>query len=291
MHLLLYILGGIKTLLRQLRLSVSSISFYKDVYGKYQGYGIRYLFTVSFIPAIIYCVFILNYITTLKDYFNGVQKTKVTDNIEYIINQLPEIKYTNSQIFVEEAEPIYLYNKNNRKIAVIDTKNEVSNKEKSKIPFVLEKDKLIINFVIDNTKKRFLRTINYSKLFEQNNIILTPEIVKKYIADILIYIPNLFIYFGMPAIILFLSATFLFERSIIIFLVYILANLLSNKISIKTTTRLVMFSSGIPILLQAIVPLIPVLGVVLQIIQAFTIYLVFAAIWQINKNREFSSYL
>lgn len=290
MYLLLFILEGAKTLLRQLYLSVSSIEFYKDVYQKYHGYGIRCLFIVSFIPTIIYCIFILNYIITLKDYFNGVQTVKVTDNIEYIINQLPEIKYNNSKIFVEEAEPVYLYNKNNDKVAVIDVKNQVSTREKNKIPFVLEEDKLIINFTIDNTKQNFPRTINYSKLFKQNQITLTPEIIKKYFADSLIYIPNLFIYLGMPAIILFWFITFLFERSIIILLVYILSNLFSIKTSIKTSIRLVMFSSGVPILLQAIVPLAPVLGGVLQVLQTFTVCLVFAAIWQINKNRKISSY-
>lgn len=73
MYLLSFILGGLNALLRQLRLSISSIEFYKDVYKNYQGYGIRYLFTLSFIPSIIYCIFILNYIITLKDYFNGIQ--------------------------------------------------------------------------------------------------------------------------------------------------------------------------------------------------------------------------
>jgi len=291
MNLLLYILGGVKILFRQLYLSVSSIEFYKDVYNKYHGYGIRYLFIASFVPAIIFCVIVLNYIITLKDYFNGAQITKVTDNIEYIINQLPEIKYANSRIFVEEAEPIYLYNKNNDKIAVIDTKNEVSNREKSKIPFVIEKDKLTINFVIDNTKKNFPRIIKYSRLFEQNDIIITPEIIKKYFADNLIYIPNLFIYLGMPAIILFWFIRCLFERSIIVLLVYISAKLLNNKTSIRTVTRLVMFSSGVPILLQPLVTLVPLPGVVLQILQIFTISLVFAAIWQINKSKEFSEYL
>ncbi|XVN40396.1 MAG: DUF1189 family protein [Rickettsia endosymbiont of Argas persicus] len=291
MHLLLLIFSGLKTLFRHLYLSISSINFYKDVYEKYHRYGIRYLFTVSFIPAIIYCIFILNYLITLQDYFNGIQKTKVTDNIEYILNQLPEMKYANSKISVEEVEPVYIYNKNNDKVAVIDTQNQVLSKEKSKIPFVIEKDKLIINFVIDNTKKNFPRTISFNRLFEQNEIILTPEVIKKYFADTLIYIPNLFIYLGMPAIILFWFITFLFERCIVILLVYIVANLLNSKTSIKTAIRLVMFSSGIPILLQPLVTLVPILGAVLQIIQIVTIGLVFAAIWQINKNREFSSYL
>lgn len=285
MYLLSFILGGLNALLRQLRLSISSIEFYKDVYKHYQGYGIRYVFTLSFIPSIIYCIFILNYIITLKDYFNGIQSSKVTANIEYIINQLPEIKYNNSNISVEEVEPIYLYSKNNNKIVVIDTKNQVSNKEKSKIPFVLEENKLKINLIVANTKKNFPSTVNYSEIFKQNEVILTPEIIKKYFADNLLYAPNLFIYFGMPAIILFWFVTFLLERSIIVLLVYSLANLLTTKTSIQTSIRLVMFSSGVPIILQpVIIILIPELSILLQLIQMFTTCLVFVAIWQINKN-------
>ncbi|AAL03274.1 DUF1189 family protein [Rickettsia conorii] len=285
MYLLSFILGGLNALLRQLHLSICSIEFYKDVYKNYQGYGIRYVFTLSFIPSIIYCIFILNYIITLKDYFNGIQSSKVTANIEYIINQLPEIKYNNSNISVEEVEPIYLYSKNNNKIVVIDTKNQVSNKEKSKIPFVLEENKLKINLIVANTKKNFPSTINYSEIFKQNEVILTPEIIKKYFADHLLYAPNLFIYFGMPAIILFWFVTFLLERSIIVLLVYSLANLLTTKTSIQTSIRLVMFSSGVPIILQpVIIILIPELSILLQLLQMFTTCLVFVAIWQINKN-------
>jgi hypothetical protein len=285
MYLLSFILGGLNTLLRQLRLSISSIEFYKGVYRNYQGYGIRYLFTVSFITSIIYCIFILNYVITLKDYFNGIQSSKVTDNIEYIINQLPEIKYDNSKISVEEVEPIYLYSKNNNKIVVIDTKNQVSNKEKSKIPFVLEDNKLKINLIVANTKKTFPSTVNYSEIFKQNEVILTPEIIKKYFADNLLYAPNLFIYFGMPAIILFWFVTFLLERSIVVLLVYSLANLLTVKTSIQTSIRLVMFSSGVPIILQpVIIILIPELSILLQLLQMFTTCLVFIAIWQINKS-------
>lgn len=291
MYLLSYILGGLNTLLRQLRLSISSIEFYKDVYQKYHGYGIRYLFIVSFIPAIIYCIFILNYLITLKDSFNGTKQTKTTDNIEYIINQLPEMQYANSRISVKDEEPIYLYNKNNDKVAVIDIKKQVSIREKSKIPFVIEADKLTINFAIDNTKKSFPRTINYSSLFDQSQITLTPEIIKKYFADNLMHLPNLFIYLGMPAIILFWFVTFFLERSIIILLVCVAFKLLFNKVSVQDATRLVMFSSGVPILLQPVVPFVPVLGIILQILQIFTTGLLFIAIWQINKNRKFSSYL
>ncbi|WP_341786724.1 DUF1189 family protein [Rickettsia endosymbiont of Cantharis rufa] len=290
MYLLSFILGGLNTLLRQLRLSISSIEFYKGVYRNYQGYGIRYLFTISFTISIIYCIFILNYVITLKDYFNGIQSSKVTDNIEYIINQLPEIKYNNSKISVEEVEPIYLYSKNNNKIVVIDTKNQVSNKEKSKIPFVLEDNKLKINLIVANTKKNFPSTVDYSEIFKQNEVILTPEIIKKYFADNLLHAPNLFIYFGMPAIILFWFVTFLLERSIVVLLVYSLANLLTTKTSIQTSIRLVMFSSGVPIILQpVIIILIPELSILLQLLQMFTTCLVFIAIWQINKS--LSSYI
>ncbi len=197
------------------------------------------------------------------------------------------MQYANSRILVKDEEPIYLYNKNNDKVAVIDTKNQVSIREKSKIPFVIEADKLTINFAIDNTKKSFPRTINYSSLFDQSQMTLTPEIIKKYFADNLMHLPNLFIYLGMPAIILFWFVTFFLERSIIILLVCVAFKLLFNKVSVQDATRLVMFSSGVPILLQPVVPFVPVLGTILQILQIFTTCLLFIAIWQVNKNRKF----
>ncbi|MCZ6884113.1 MAG: DUF1189 domain-containing protein, partial [Rickettsia endosymbiont of Ixodes ricinus] len=55
--------------------------------------------------------------------------------------------------------------------------------------------------------------------------------------------------------------------------------------SIQTSIRLVMFSSGVPIILQpVIIILIPELSILLQLLQMCTTCLVFIAIWQINKS-------
>ncbi|MCZ6919113.1 MAG: hypothetical protein O7C60_01465 [Rickettsia endosymbiont of Ixodes persulcatus] len=94
----------------------------------------------------------------------------------------------------------------------------------------------------------------------------------------------------MTTILLFWFVTFLLERSIIVLLVYSLANLLTTKTSIQTSIRLVMFSSGVPIILQpVIVILIPELSILLQLLQMFTTCLLFITIWQINKG--LSSYI
>ncbi|MCC8369207.1 MAG: DUF1189 domain-containing protein [Rickettsia endosymbiont of Oxypoda opaca] len=291
MHLVSFILVWLNTLFRQLRLSVSSVNFYKDVYRNYQGYGIRYLFVVSFIPSIIYCIFVLNYITTLKDYFDGKHLSKATENIEYIINQLPDIQYNGTKISLEEEEPLYLYSKNKNKIVAIDINNQLPLNEKSKIPIILTANKLIINLVEATTKKKLTTDIEYFKIFGPNQKALTPEIVKKYCADSLDKIPGLFIYIGMPIILLFWFVTFLFEKSFIILLVYVLTNLFGPKTPMKICIRLVMFASGVPILLQPIITLLsPALGEVILFLQMFTVGLLFAALWQIKNKEIFGKY-
>ena len=126
------ILNAIKTLIRTLWLSVSSVGFYEDVYRRYTGYGLKYLFTLSLVSSVIYSAISLNYITTLRDYFNHDKLTPYTANLEHIIKQLPEISYDGKNIKVESEEtPLFLYNNNEGKIGVVDPNNKLNFNDKN----------------------------------------------------------------------------------------------------------------------------------------------------------------
>ncbi|MFY9589906.1 DUF1189 family protein [Rickettsia endosymbiont of Halotydeus destructor] len=274
MQSLSFILIGLNTLCRQLRLSVSSVDFYKDVYRNYQGYGIKYLFIVSFIASIILCICTLNYI----------------ENIKYVTNQLPDIQYNNSKIFLEEEKPLYLYSKNKDVIAAIDINNQLTVTERSKIPVILTEDQLILNLVEGVSKKKLTNYIKYSKIFTGQKA-LSPEMVKKYCAYIVSKMPSLLIYIGMPFFIVLWFIKCLFEISFIILLVYVITNLFGPKSLMKNCMRLVIFASGVPLLLQPIIILFyPAFGQMVFLLQMFTVGLLFTALWQIKNKEIYKNY-
>ncbi len=280
-----YISLGLRTLFEQLWLSISSVNFYQDVYKSYKGYGIKYLFTVSAISSLIYCLFIFNYFLGLKDYFTDNRLSKRTTTMEYILKQLPKIYYDGSQIIVDQDEPIYLLDENDNKIAVIDSKNQLPYGEKIKIPILFSSKNVTFATIEITDKKKNTFSIDYSKIFSSNPKNLTEQVIKSHFSDILTQVPKIFIYIIMPLIVLARFIAILFEKSFVIFLIYVLTSFFGPKSLLKSCSRIVLFSSGIPILLQPIIVIfIPELSKIVFFIQIFTNLLLFLAILKIRNN-------
>jgi len=280
--------GSLNALFSQLWLSISSVNFYHDVYKNYRGYGVKYLFTISFISSVLYCLFIFNYISTLRDFFAARAPQNLsyeTENIEYILQQLPNIDYDGRKISLDEEQPIYLYDKNNSKVAAIDIKNQLGYYERAKIPIIFSKDKIIVQVIEVTDKKKSDFNIEYSMIFGTIAKVLTNEVIKKDFANILSRVPKVFIYIIMPVIILFRFITILFEKSFIVILVYLLTNFFGPKSSMQTSIRIVLFSSGVPVLLQPIVSILaPEFKELIFLLQMFANLLLFVALLQIKKE-------
>ncbi|UCM85708.1 MAG: DUF1189 domain-containing protein [Rickettsia endosymbiont of Culicoides impunctatus] len=282
---LLSVFSWFSTLLHQLWLSISSVNFYQDVYKSYKGYGIKYIFAVSFISSLIYCIVIFNYLLVLTDYFTENRLTKGTITIEHILKQLPEIYYDGNKILVDQDEPIYLLDENGNKLAVIDSKNQLSYSDKIKIPILFGSNNITLTTVEITDKKKSMFSIGYSKLFTPDQKILTEEVIKKHFAKTLIQAPKIFIYILMPIIIVFRFATILFEKSFIIILVYLLTNYFGPKSSWQTCIRITLFSSGIAILLQPMMVIfLPEFSSIIFFIQMFTSLLLLLAMLRIRNK-------
>ena len=279
---LYHIVFAIKTLLRTFLLSISSVNFYEDVYKKYSGYGLKYLFTLSFISSVIYCAVTLSHITTLRDYFNHNKQTPYTANLDYILRQLPEISYDGKNIKVEEETPLYLYNGNNAKIGAIDPNNNLSFAEKNKVPIIFTKSKLIFSFMWD--KKKINLPFDYPLIFGSEPQILSGELVKKHFGEITNSVPTIFIYILTPIMIILTFVATLFRASFMIALIYFLAQVFGPFTPLKTCTRLVLFSSGAHALLEPIISaFVPYLSGISWLTLVWTCILMFLAILKIRN--------
>lgn len=244
------VLTYIKILLQQLWLSISSINFYRDVYKNYTGYGLKYIFTLSFMAALIYCSVIFNHIVELKNYFAKNEASKSTINIEYLIRQLPEAHYDGKNISIEEDTPLYLYNSDGQKIVAIDPNNKLLHAEKENVPIVLTSNRITI---LLNNKNHNNFSIDYTTLFGTQEQSLTQVSIKQQFAAIFSSMPSIFIYIFMPILIVLYFLSILFEQSFIVILVYSLSNIFGPKSSMKTCVRVVMFASGVNTLAHPIV--------------------------------------
>lgn len=273
---------AIKVLLRILWLSVSSVAFYEDVYKRYSGYGVKYLFTLSFISSVIYCAISLNYVILLKNYLEFNKLTAYTSNLEYIIKQLPEISYDGKNISINEETPLFLFNANAGKVGAIDPKNQLSFSEKNKIPIVFTNNKIILSFVWD--KKKINLPFDYQMIFGTEPQVLSDEQFKKHFAQVVNSVPTLFIYILMPVMIILTFIATLLRASLLIILVYLITQIFGPTIPIKTCIRVVLFSSGAHTLLEPILSaLIPAFNNFSWIILLWTNILLFLSILKIRN--------
>lgn len=275
-----------KTTANHLWLSITSVRFYQDVYNLYKGYGARYIFTISFISSLFFCIFIFNYILVIKDFFQENKQSKDSENLSYILKQLPDINYDGQNISLNDNSPLYLYDIYDRKIGVIDIASKISFSEKSKLLISLTSKDVIISLIQTTNKKITTFPISYQSIFGPKAQLLTYDAIKRTFAEIFDSVPRIFIYLIMPILIFIRFLSILFEKGFIILIIYLVTNFIINlKTSMKTCIRLALFSSGVVILIQPIVVLLlPFLSESLWIVQTWSNILIFLAVIKIRNT-------
>lgn len=280
-----------KMLLLHLWWSVSSVDFYRTVYKSYKGYGIKYLFTISFISSVIFCAFLLPVMVDIEDYLSDNRTSEETALLDYVFQQLPEISYDGKSISITEETPFYLQDKAGRKILAIDPKNQLNYVERRKIPIVLGASDVLISLssAVNNNSKNVgsheVKTLPYKTLFGQENKVFTPESLKLAFKEKMGNFINIFIFVGMPILIVWRFTSELLEKVLIIVLIYVVTNATKLGTSAKTAIRMVMFSSGAAILLQPLIILtIPTWSNLVWLIQMWSNLLMILAILKVRNN-------
>jgi len=283
-------LSFMKTLVHHLWLSITSIKFYENVFNSYEGYGTKYILTLSFISSLICCVLFLEHVNQIRNYLtNNVISDRVV-NIDHIIRQFPAINYDGQKISIQEETPLFLYNLNNYKLLAIDPSNKLLPSDRIRIPVILEASKIIINLMDSEGTVKNTFPIKYDQIFGNQSQILTEEVIKSSFAAIFDKAPSLFIYliFPITTIMIFINA--LLEKSFIIIMVYLVTRLVTVKTSLKTCIRTVLFASGIFVLFQFIIILtVPNFSTALWITQTWANLLMILGILKtLGKNKFFS---
>ncbi|MDP4832385.1 MAG: DUF1189 domain-containing protein [Rickettsiaceae bacterium] len=260
----------IKTLFTHLWLSISSVKFYEQVFNSYKGYGIKYILILSLISSFFCTILFLNHMDKVREYLSNGTISANVENIDHIIQQLPELDYDGLKISTQEETPVFLYNLKNQKILALDPNNKLMPADRTKLPIILNAQKIIINLTDSDGITRNTFPINYTQIFGDTPQILSQTIIKSSLADIFDRAPSIFIYLIFPATSLLVFINALLEKSFIILMIYLITRFITINTSVKTCIRLVLFASGIFVLLQFIIILtIPALSTVLWGIQTW----------------------
>lgn len=256
----------IQILYRTLLLSITSIDFYKDVRTRYKGYGVKYIVTLSLLGAIFYSLKVMNNIYLIED---GLIH-KNNSYIENILKQVPEIKYNGEIIETLVETPYFIEDSANRKIIAIDPEGHLSFAQRSKIPVILTKTNIVfVIFYNEDNKEEF--SIGYSNILGKDSLLITQNSLREYIVNAISKNHHIWIYTTpIMASVYFLK---IFVKSTIpILLLYFLSNLYNLNITIQTSCRLVMFSSGMFLasysLLNLFIPPLAFLSEIIHVIAA-----------------------
>lgn len=251
--LLLRPVSFFKTIFYHLWLSISSVDFYVRVFKNYKGYGFKYIFTLSVMSALMCTAIFLHYSNKVQSYFEGdMISASYIENIDHVLQQFPEMDYDGQKIRLQGEAPSFLYSVDNKKMVALDPENKLKPSDRGQIPIIFTSEKMVINFLNEDNRASYTAPVEYSKIFGQDPIILTQEVLKTSVALAFSKTPWVFIYMLFPILTLLIFTNLLFEKIFIIFIVYFMTRLSGVETSLEKSVRMVMFASGVFILLQLV---------------------------------------
>jgi hypothetical protein len=281
----------IKTLIKHLWLSISSARFYQDVFYTYQGYGTKYILTLSIISSLICNIIFLGYVGKIQKYLSDDIISERVVNIDHVIRQLPTINYNGKDISISEDLPsVIIYGMDNTKILAIDPAGKLSNNDKIKIPVLLTKDEININLKDFNGKTKNTLPIKYTQIFGPQAQILNKETIKSSFIPLFKRAPTVLTYIIFPLTTIMIFITHLFEKSFMIVVVFIISRFRTEGRSLKDSIRVVLFSSGFCALFQSVASLVSIeLNYVLWVLQTWANILMIIGIMRLQDRITFSS--
>lgn len=283
---LLHISESIKVLLNHLRLSVSSTGFYQNVFFRYKGYGLKYIFVLSVVSSMLCTAILLNYAGKIKDYLDSNIISSETGDIDFVLSQIPTINFDGAEISIESDEEILTINNlGNRKFLIIDIDNKLTPSDRVKIPILLQKDQMRINLFDQEGKTVNSLPIKYNKIFGSEPRTFTKENIKTAFSNILKFSSQLIIYIVFPVLTIIIMINTLLDKAFMILIILAFVKVVRIRRGFQDCVRVVLFASGFYVLFQFVALIGSVeLNYLLRIIQTWSIFLMMGGIIKSNTN-------
>lgn len=239
-------LGGFfYNLLKIFWLSITSYRFYHRAYYQYQGYGLKYMLTLSYIFSFFLCLYLLVSVHSAIDILND--EDNLSSPVNQVFQQLPTFSYDGESISVEQEN----YNKriainSDIRFILIDLENEVKPTESADTVIVMRKKAVTIN-LIDNSLFPENFIIPYNKFLGGESSIIEPGDIRNILTENLYSSSRIIIYVLLPSICFVLYCAMVYNKIFIILCLYILCRLKNLPNPFSSSFRVVMFASGFEI--------------------------------------------
>lgn len=248
----------IKVLIQHFWLSISSASFYGNVYRNYNGYGIKYILNLSFICIFFVSIFLLNYVDNIAVYLrDGNSDSVVAQRLDHILTQIPLLKYDGKSLTVADDDfNSDVYSMNHKKVIAIDTEEKFSSASMMQTAIVLRKNNFYINILSPQGQLLEHFVIAYDKVLGKQEAVLDQSHMRRLLLNFanIVYKPIIYVLFPILSFLLLVSV--IFEKILLILIIFIFSKLRRSG-GLKNSIRVVFFSSGFFILFASISNFLP----------------------------------
>lgn len=201
-----------KFLARTLWLSVSSADFYSDVHSKYRGYGIRYILSLYLISGLIFSIWSFDQLIELEN-----KMSPANPDVEHVLRQIPDMYYDGLRLTTKVELPIFIYDKDNRKIAAIDLNQELNAGDKNKLFMVFNDNYVQLPVKIGMTKGGNTNA-EYKYIFGSEPTVVNHETIVAFLPKLWRSINKAYIYLLTPLVgLIYFAAMLLYNIPYAIF--------------------------------------------------------------------------
>ncbi|MDX2050249.1 MAG: hypothetical protein SFT93_03660 [Rickettsiaceae bacterium] len=279
----------IKYNIRCLIYSHISTDFYKDVYHNFKGYGLRYIFCMTYISAIITSSFMITKLNDIDDYLTTkTPTTRETKELDSILNSWRSFYYDGSIVYTKDGEPIVINDSSGSPIIGVDAENKLAKSVRRQVPLIFTKTNLIISAGDGFTSLRNTK-INYKSLFgkKEGEVVIDAAFISNGIKDTIEYLNKLIIYVFFPTLVIANFTSILLDKSLMIILVYLLLNILyKQKTRIKPIIRSTLYSCGFAALLGPLSIISHWISAIAKFSELWTNLVLIGSIIQISRIKK-----
>lgn len=281
------IFDSFKKLLLLLGQSLTSPHFYQNVFFNFSGYGIKFLFTLSYIASVIVVILLIQKIEPLKTYFETRKvTTSATLVVDTIVNNWESFEYDGKYISNDNAEPTIITGPNKRALVAVDAKDQLAGSIKKNIPIIFGKSKLILA-TGDTLTGDHQISLDYRDVFGniEGKLSVNAELIINMLAEYCKYLDKMLIYIFFPTLILLNLFTISIEKILMVLMLYLVLRLFVNlKTTVKSVIRLIAFSCGSTALLLPLAFVSEIFGQVANISNIWTSFLIIYFLTTLKKQ-------
>ena len=230
--------------------SVSSQQFYQKVFLSYRGYGVKYLLNICIFSSMIFSGIFLHYAYNIEHYLKHDVYSSNAKAVATVLESLPTMNYNGKTIELPLQEPMIISSASGRQLLAIDLENQMPFTSKNKIPVILGKSNLMIQFIDHRGDVKNTIALEYRDIIGSKARIITQDLVKELLISMMSSVNRSIVYIFFPAMIFLLLFNSIMEKIVMVGIIFFFTQMGGLKVPIKNCIRVVLISSGAYILLE-----------------------------------------